>query len=155
MKQPAGDRFWSKVDKSGGQDACWPWTRKPNTSGYGQFSMGRGKNVRVNRAAFLFSGGSIPEGLHVLHRCDSPLCCNPKHLFVGTHSDNMADKVSKNRQARFSGETNPHAKLSNKRVLALKKLRSCGWRQTTLAVFFGVSQRHVSKICRGISRAHG
>jgi hypothetical protein len=155
MKQSTEDRFWSKVDKSGGQDACWPWTRKPNTGGYGQFSIGRGKNIRVNRAAFLFSGGPIPEGLHVLHKCDNPMCCNPKHLFVGTHADNMADRSKKNRQARLLGEKNPYAKLSNKQVFALKMLRSCGWRQTILATFFSVSQRHVSRICRGLSRTQG
>ena len=147
------DRFWRKVDKTGGPDACWPWTGGID-DGYGKFKLDK-KSVLSHRAALMFSGGIIPVGLFVLHKCDNRPCCNPKHLFVGTNSDNVADMVSKNRQAGAHGEKSGRAKLSNRRVLALKKLRSLGWRYRTLAVFFGISEVHVSNICRGRYRTRG
>ena len=154
MNNKTEDRFWSHVNTSGGVDSCWPWMKRLNHDGYGQFAF-KSKPVSAHRMAFLFSGGTIPDDFLVLHKCDNPACCNPKHLFVGTHADNMADKVSKNRQSRIFGEKHPNAKLSNRRVLALKKLRSLGWRQTTLAVFFGISRPHVSDVCSGRRRVQG
>ena len=156
MKQSIEDRFWPKVDKSGGPDSCWPWTKGRHRNGYGKF-YSAGKHISAHRTAFLFSAGTIPEGLHVLHKCDNRACCNPRHLFAGTSADNMADKVSKNRQSRtgFPGEKHGRSKLSNRPVLVLKKLRSLGWKLRTLATFFGISLNYADKVCLGKSRLRG
>lgn len=56
----------------------------------------------AHRQTWVFTHGQIPHGLHVLHRCDNPPCCNPAHLFLGTNLDNIADRVRKGRSRRSS-----------------------------------------------------
>lgn len=88
------DRFWSKVDKSGD---CWEWTACRTRAGYGQFKSD-GRLHRAHRLAWALTNGPIPEGKHVLHRCDNPGCVNPDHLFLGSHQDNMDDMSNKGRR---------------------------------------------------------
>jgi hypothetical protein len=76
------DRFWSKVDRSGGEDACWLWMASRTTTGYGQISIGRrGEGMaKAHRVAFTLTYGPIPDGLVIDHLCRNPLCVNPIHL---------------------------------------------------------------------------
>ena len=78
---------------------CWLWEGYCNPDGYGQRKI-NGKSIRMHRLSFELYNGGIPANLHVLHRCDNPMCCNPEHLFLGTHSDNMKDMWSKGRHVR-------------------------------------------------------
>lgn len=96
-------RFWSKVDRSNGPDACWSWLSSTFASGYGQFKI-EPRNHRTHRLAWEMTHGAIPDGLSVLHRCDNRRCCNPAHLWLGTHKENMADMQRKQRAA--SGDRN-------------------------------------------------
>lgn len=89
-------RFWSKVDKSGGPDACWPWTGALSTKGYGRFALSTGNYIQANRFSYELTYGSLGD-LFACHRCDNPRCCNPAHLFPGTHQDNMRDMRQKGR----------------------------------------------------------
>jgi len=98
----AAVRFWKRVDSSGGPDACWPWTGPYFPSGYG--SAGKGyPDQYAHRTAFILSRGRrpAPEKPCVLHSCDNPPCCNPKHLWEGTQADNSHDRDAKSRD-RFS-----------------------------------------------------
>ncbi len=73
-------RFWSKVDKSGGPDACWPWTASLSQgTGYGAASF-NGKRAGAHRIAYELSKGPIPEGLTIDHLCRKRDCINPAHL---------------------------------------------------------------------------
>jgi hypothetical protein len=74
---------------------CWLWLGHTDEKGYGRIGVD-GKNWRAHRAAWLAYRGEF-GGLHVLHRCDNPPCCNPEHLFLGTQSDNMRDMQNKGR----------------------------------------------------------
>ena len=93
---PIKNRFWDKVIKRG-ENECWDWSAYRDSFGYGCI----GKNYRQDRAhriSWVLHYGKIPKGLCVLHHCDNPPCTNPKHLFLGTHQDNVKDKIAKNRQ---------------------------------------------------------
>lgn len=75
---------------------CWEWTgsKTMNGEGYGEY-FSRGEKVRMHRLSYQVFNGPIPDGLFVLHKCDNKKCCNPSHLFVGTHRDNMIDAGKK------------------------------------------------------------
>jgi hypothetical protein len=105
------ERFWPKVDRSGGPDACWPWTATVRSDGYGMIDVG-GKMVGAHRVSWEIANGPIPvggdyHGTCVLHRCDNPLCVNPSHLFLGTNDDNTKDRDAKGR-ARWQRGPVPH-----------------------------------------------
>jgi hypothetical protein len=96
----ASDRFWSKV-RTGTEADCWEWTAGLyGGKRYGSFRVSKELgNHLAHRVAFGLSNGGIPDGMDILHRCDNPRCCNPKHLFAGTAKDNVDDMMAKGRWA--------------------------------------------------------
>lgn len=82
------------------REGCWIWQGHLNPKGYGKITID-GKTERVNRIAWLVFNGSIPDGLYVLHTCDSPACFNPDHLFLGDNLDNRLDRILKGRPAGY------------------------------------------------------
>lgn len=142
------ERFWSKVDKSAGPDACWPWAASRRLKGYGQFNAG-GRNASANRFAYELTHGALPKGEgYVCHTCDNPACCNPAHLFLGTPAVNSRDMVSKGRARR--GEAHYRAKLSDSDLVAIRCLRLVGAHtQRELSSVFGVSQSQIHAVLSG------
>lgn len=98
QRKPVAERFWPKVDTSGGPSACWNWTASKKSGGYGKFSKG-GDNgwMLAHRAAWEMTNGPIAVGAVVCHSCDNPSCCNPAHLFLGTQAENLSDMRRKGR----------------------------------------------------------
>lgn len=88
--------FWDRVDRSAGAAACWPWTGASINDGYGQLRIGR-QRILAHRLAYTLAVADIPAGLCVLHSCDNPICCNPRHLRIGSQHDNQLDAMSRGR----------------------------------------------------------
>lgn len=155
------ERFWGRVDRSGGPDACWPWTRYCDPAGYGRLYF-QGNSFYAHRFAFIVSHGTIPEGLHICHTCDNPPCCNPAHLWAGTARDNAHDAQEKGRRLKpnpnpkkryqatgnypCKGTTHGRAKLTNDDVRAIRQLCRDGVRHEDIAIRFGVSASLISEI---------
>ena len=86
---PPAERFWPKVDKSGGPDACWNWMAS-TANGYGRFRIQRGASVvQASRFAWEQLRGPIPAELELDHLCRNPRCVNPRHLDPVTHRENI------------------------------------------------------------------
>lgn len=80
--------FWKRVDRSGGDDACWEWRGGLTTWGYGHFRLGE-KHAGSHRVAYELIRGVIPEGLVIDHLCRNRRCCNPWHMEVVTNRENL------------------------------------------------------------------
>lgn len=142
------ERFWSKVSKT--SEGCWEWLGSKSKSGYGQFHTGtRGfsrKMLRAHRYAFEISGLGSAAGRNICHTCDNPGCVNPDHLFAGTHQDNMADKIAKDRQAK--GESIVASVLTEPQVHEIRRRFASGESGPTIADDFGVTKQCVYSIAK-------
>ncbi len=144
--------FWSRVDRSGGEDACWPWSRARTSRGYGKLFF-YGKDFRAHRLAYLLTHDHLPE--FVCHSCDNPPCCNPKHLFAGNAIINSRDRAKKNRGYRPTGTLHHNAKVNEEIVLKIRNEYANGkTTQQKLAVKYDLSQPHVGMILRKCAWGH-
>ncbi len=141
------ERFEAKFERVT-ESGCWIWKGAifPER-GYGAFAY-PGEQL-AHRVSWRLYRGEIPEGKFVLHRCDVPACVNPEHLFLGTQTENMADKVRKARQSRGAGTG--VSKLTQEQVVAIKADARL---QKEIALSYGISQSAVSEIKLGKTWKH-
>lgn len=154
---PLAERFWAKVDIKG-PDACWPWAAHRLKKGYGWMHAINGPRAS-NRIAAVVTGklSDLDSPLHVLHTCDNPCCCNPAHLFIGTNSDNVADRVVKGRTVATPkyGCNNGMARFSESVVRAIRAdYRGGVGSQSKLARMYGTTQSVISRIVSGKRWGH-
>jgi hypothetical protein len=146
------ERFWARVDKNGPvhpeHGRCWRFIS--TSSGYGRFSP-----MRAHRFSWTIHRGPIPKGKSVLHKCDNPNCVNPKHLFLGTQQDNLADMREKGKQVR--GEAQGSAVLTAEDIVAIRKrYRRYSHKDGAgaMAKEYGVGIVQVWKIVKGLQWKH-
>lgn len=140
------ERFWGKVDKSSGPDGCWVWTGSLTHDGYGRFTVDKVQRLAHRYSYAVTYAEPAPDDL-VCHRCDVRSCCNPVHLFIGTHAINSADMVTKGRQA--AGERNNKAKLTEEQVRDIRWAYTTGLSQRQLAREYSVSKPVIAGIVNG------
>ena len=134
---PLADRFWTKVEKRGPDD-CWLWTGGGYGEGYGGIMIVGLGCIGAHRVAYALHHGTTPDGVFVCHRCDNKRCCNPGHLFLGTHQDNMDDMVFKGRST---------ARLLPEEAIAARALADYdGWSAVRLAKHFKVKTYIIRKL---------
>lgn len=119
------ERFWSKVNRTDDPDSCWEWKGSVTKRGYGQFKVGSRKegtraNLSIHRVAYCLIFGNIPEKTLICHTCDNRKCANPRHLYLGTYTDNNRDTVRRNRHVSYRGEENKSSKLTISIVKAIR-----------------------------------
>jgi len=134
-------RTWNKIDRKG-VDECWEWLGYKR-NGYGRVNI-KMKWYSAHRLAWEVSNGDIPKGILVLHSCDNRGCCNPKHLFLGTHHDNSMDMTMKGRNGDVRGEKNGRAKLTSDQVSQIRQLYfGNDFNKSELARNFGVTPTNI------------
>lgn len=131
---------------------CWLWTGDTGARrGYGRMRVGANRAMRAHRLSWSIHNGPVPEGMCVCHRCDTPSCVNPAHLFLDTNEGNTADRVAKARsKGGTTGATNPHRRdvLTPEQKWWVIWLALVGNRQNDIAKHFGCSQGTVSHTIR-------
>jgi len=138
------DRFWNKVDIKG-PDECWNWMGAKYPSGYGEFYYQCNDRTKSHRMAWILTNGDIPYGYLVLHKCDNRSCCNPRHLYIGTHADNMRDK-----QLRYSGPYigGRDRSVNSEDICRMHTMHKEGFTQSEIASVFNLSRGHISKLLK-------
>lgn len=131
--------YFNKYVQRNSEDECWGWI--------GTFLDGRGrlsfnnKQIQAHRASWMIHFGQIPENLYVCHKCDNKVCTNPKHLFLGTPSENIIDMIKKNRRK--------NTKLTFNDVAIIKNMLSNKVKAKEIAIQFKVKPMTISDIKLG------
>jgi hypothetical protein len=150
------ERFESKFIAEP-NSGCWLWTacfQPPPSLPYGRFQLNKRSGAYAHRVAYELYVGPIPDGLFVLHKCDTPQCVNTNHLFLGTKADNNRDKEQKGRANHAIGERNWNTTLTPTQVKAIKDALAVGASTRGLAAQYGVHRSSIMDIKRGRSYAY-
>lgn len=147
-------RFLAKVNKT---ETCWLWTAG-KTGGnrvdpYGYFWFNNSM-VRAHRFSWLIHNGDFDRSQHVLHKCDTPACVNPEHLFLGSQSDNTQDAYDKGRASR-KGEKGGRTILNDEKVVEIRAKYAEGkYSKTELGKQYGVNCMTITCIINRKSWSH-
>lgn len=132
--------FWSKVDIKDNKDECWNWLASTDYVGYGHFNINDYDDTLAHRVAYIICRSNIPDDKIVTHQCNNPSCCNPDHLQLGTHSENI----------QYSLRCDRHSVLTNEHVREIHKLLLEGnLKQSEIAELYNIARTEISRINTG------
>jgi len=125
------------------ENGCWICTsHAPNSEGYPRIGINK-KRIYLSRYMYEKYKGEFPKGYDMCHKCDTPMCINPDHLFPGTRKDNVNDCIQKDRNIK--GEDCSYAKLTEKQVYDIKYGYD-GLMHKEIALIYNVSHGLISMI---------
>ncbi len=159
------EKYEARIDRSGGPDACHPWTEGVDADGYPIFTFpqdGRYVTVRAQRWAWdqLHPDDKMAQETMVCHRCDNPPCCNESHWFKDTAAANMADMKVKGRSTGPGRGERHHATTVTRQFVDMVRAeyeeagRPYGM-QTALAEKYGMNRRVMAGILNGTRWTQG
>ncbi len=147
MIRPTTKEVARFIDKVQITKHCWLWTDYPTSGGYGHF-WSNGKRIKASHFSYELFVGPIEPGKHILHRreCGNRNCVNPHHLYTGTNSDNIRDRMIWGDLSNF--------RLSVKDVLNIRRMRRENTTYEKIASIYDISISHVSRIVKGLRWKH-
>ena len=129
------------------RDDCMEWPGTRISKGYGSvFSRVTKRPVYMHRVVYEAAFGPIPDGMCVRHKCDNPPCCNPNHLEVGTHADNMRDMAERGRSCKA---------LTGAQEREIRERHAAGESFDSMADDYGVSSVTIGSVCSDIQPGRG
>lgn len=145
--KPIAERFWRHVDIRGPDD-CWPWLASLYSNGYGQFHFSEHVNTLAHRMTYELTYGAEPIGL-CCHKCNNRKCCNPKHLYDGTYSQNTQQAVAETQMNQ--GQKQGSSVLTNDSVREMKLLLKYGHTRKEMMERYSVKYWTVRAIDDGMT----
>ena len=150
------EKLWSKIRK-GGLNECWPWIgcviKTPSGNCYGRLefrvgprSLDRKVQVVASKLVYEEVNGPLPPGRETCHKCNNSLCCNPAHLYAGTHQENMDDMKLSGRS--LNGTRNPRAVLTKVQIREAIRRRFAGETYKQIGDSFGVHLATIHILCK-------
>lgn len=147
-RYPKKDAKMSLYEKVVIQEGCWGWKASINHRGYGTMRF-KNKKMNAHRVSWIIHTDIDPKDKNVCHSCDNRLCCNPKHLFLGTQQDNINDMMRKGRKKPLKGEKCPWAKLTEKDIHMMLALFEKGHTNKSVGALFNIHGATAGEIKRG------
>ena len=152
VQAPIEERFWKFIVK---KESCWSWIGN-KANGYGRISTGKkseGYTLAHRLSWEIHNKQKIPDGMFVMHKCDNPECCNPKHLMIGTPKENTQDMIAKGRKRVVAplGAENGKSILNEEKV---RLIRSSDLPHAKLAKLLEVSPSCVRGVRIGRTWSH-
>ena len=141
--KPLFEYFWDNVQRAEPNE-CWLW-QGSHINGYGKIYRA-GMTHLAHRFSYEIHKGVIPKGMSICHACDTPLCVNPAHLWLGTRADNTLDMFTKGRAKPAKGEHHHFHKLTENDIHGIRSRYAQGELQRVLAQEYGVNRSHISMI---------
>lgn len=134
------------------QDGCWDWKGITEHTGYAK--LGIRPPIKAHRASWIIHKGEIPKGLVVCHSCDNRKCTNPNHLWIGTHKENIQDRIKKGRCNTPKGTQLKVSKINEIEAKEIKILLKKGLTCAEISRQYEVNGKLISRIKNGETWKH-